>query len=152
MKGKFEHKESRGLPGGPNEQFTYITGVFSTEGYKSDSPDVNNPFNVIPSGNITMKGVDFPVMGTDNLGNTKLMKPGKDYKFPGDMVFEVPMAQLGGMTRKKVDKILDQNKNLNFVQRMYQENTPSMIIPGQKGPSTHFMESSDNIVYPTIPE
>ena len=150
MKGKFEHKESRGLPGGPNEQFTYITGVFSVDGYKADSPDVNNPFNVIPSGNITMKGVDFPVIGTDNLGNTKLMKPGKDYKFPGDMVFEVPMAQFGGMTRKKVDKILDQNKNLNFVQRMYQENTPSMIIPGQKGPSTHFMESSDNIVYPTV--
>jgi hypothetical protein len=150
MKGKFEHKESRGLPGGPNEQFTYVTGVFSVDGYKADSPDVNNPFNVIPSGNITMKGVDFPVMGTDNLGNTKLMKPGKDYKFPGDMVFEVPMAQFGGMTREEVDKILDQNKNLNFVQRMYQENTPSMIIPGQKGPSTHFMESSDNIVYPTV--
>ncbi len=33
---------------------------------------------------------------------------------------------------------------------MYQENTPSMVIPGQKGPSTHFMESSDNIVYPTV--
>ena len=104
MKGKFEHKESRGLPGGPNEQFTYITGVFSVDGYKADSPDVNNPFNVIPSGNITMKGVDFPVMGTDNLGNTKLMKPGKDYKFPGDMVFEVPMAQRGGQMNEEGQK------------------------------------------------
>lgn len=28
MKKKFEHKESRGLPGGPNEMFTYVTGVF----------------------------------------------------------------------------------------------------------------------------
>lgn len=28
MKKKFEHKESRGLPGGPNEIFTYVTGVF----------------------------------------------------------------------------------------------------------------------------
>jgi hypothetical protein len=59
MKKNFKHIESRGLPGGPNEQFTYITGVFSIDGYKSDSPDVNNPFNVIPSGNITTKGVDF---------------------------------------------------------------------------------------------
>ena len=33
---------------------------------------------------------------------------------------------------------------------MYQENTPSMIIPGQDAPSTHFMESADNIVYPTV--
>jgi|11_taG_2_1085331.scaffolds.fasta_scaffold00034_47 GH24 family phage-related lysozyme (muramidase) len=104
MKGKFEHKESRGLPGGPNEQFTYVTGMFSVDGYKADSPDVNNPFNVIPSGNITMKGVDFPVIGTDNLGNTKLMKPGKDYKFPGDMVFEVPMAQRGGQMNEEGQK------------------------------------------------
>ena len=96
MKGKFELKESRGLPGGPNEQFTYVTGVFSTEGYKADSPDVNNPFNIIPSGNITMKGVDFPVMGTDNLGNSQMMMPGNNYQFPGDQVFEVPMARSGG--------------------------------------------------------
>jgi len=35
-----------------------------------------------------MKGVDFKVRGTDNLGNTKVMKPGKDYKFPGTIVKE----------------------------------------------------------------
>ena len=95
MKKKFEYKESRGLPGGPNEMFTYVTGIFSMEGYKRNSPDVNNPFNIIPSGNITMKDVDFPVIGTDNLGNTKVMQPGGEYEFPGDMVFEVPMAQTG---------------------------------------------------------
>ena len=60
----------------------------STQGYKKGSPDVNNAVNVIPSGDITMKGVDFKVKGTDNLGNTKIMKPGKDYKFPGTIVKE----------------------------------------------------------------
>ena len=60
----------------------------STRGYKKGSPDVNNAVNVIPSGNITMKGVEFKVKGTDNLGNTKIMKPGKDYKFPGNTVTE----------------------------------------------------------------
>ena len=44
---KFTKSERRGLPGGPNEMFTYVTGVFSTEGYKKDSPDINNPFNII---------------------------------------------------------------------------------------------------------
>jgi hypothetical protein len=29
----------------------------STTGYKRNSPDVNNAVNVIPSGDITMKGV-----------------------------------------------------------------------------------------------
>lgn len=96
MKKKFTTIESRGLPGGPNEQFTYITGVFSIDGYKSDSPDVNNPFNIIPSGDITTKGVDFDLIGMDNLGNVQYMKPGRDYEFPGDMVFEVPAMKLGG--------------------------------------------------------
>ena len=35
-----------------------------------------------------MKDVDFEVEGTDNLGNTKIMKPGKNYFFPGDYVVE----------------------------------------------------------------
>ena len=36
----------------------------STKGYKRNSPDVNNDVNIIPSGDITMKGVDFKVKGT----------------------------------------------------------------------------------------
>ena len=35
-----------------------------------------------------MEDVDFPVKGTDNLGNVKVMQPGKNYKFPGDVVYE----------------------------------------------------------------
>ena len=97
MNKKFKHIESRGLPGGPNEQFTYITGVFSIDGYKSDSPDVNNPFNIIPSSNITMEGVDFPVRGYGNNGIVQDMKPGGNYNYgDADYVFEVPIAQQGG--------------------------------------------------------
>ena len=90
------NKKSVGLKGGPNEYLTHISDLFSIEGYKADSPDVNNPYNIINSGNITMEGVDFPVIGTDNLGNEKLMTPGNNYQFPGDQVFEVPMAKRGG--------------------------------------------------------
>ena len=64
---------------------------FSTQGYKKNSPDVDNPYNIIPSSDITMEGVDFPVRGTDNLGNTKIMQPGKNYKFKGSSVLEVPI-------------------------------------------------------------
>ncbi len=45
---------------------------FSTEGYLRNSPDINQPNNVIPSNKITMKGVDFKVLGTDNRGYTKV--------------------------------------------------------------------------------
>ena len=122
---KHANMESRGLPGGPNEVFTYTTGIFSTEGYKKNSPDVGNPFNVINSGNITMQDVQFPVMGTDNLGNSKMMMPGNDYQFPGDQVFEVPMAQDGKEKNKKKGKkkgnaIEDWWYNLEDVQDKYQ--------------------------------
>jgi hypothetical protein len=70
-----------------------ILREMSIEGYKKNSPDVDKPYNVIPSGDITMEGVDFPVKGTDNLGNTKIMQPGKNYKFPGDIVTEIKIKK-----------------------------------------------------------
>ena len=65
----------------------------STQGYKKNSPDVDNPVNIIPSGDITMKGVEFKVRGEDNLGNVKIMEPGKNYKFPGTIVTETKHKQ-----------------------------------------------------------
>lgn len=63
----------------------------SETGYKKNSKDKNKPYNIIPSGEITMEDVEFDVLGIDNLGNKKLMKPGRDYSFPGDVVLEVPV-------------------------------------------------------------
>ena len=71
-----------------NKPLIGLINKFSTQGYKKNSPDVDNAVNIIPSGDITMKDVEFKVKGTDNLGNTKIMKPGKDYKFPGTIVTE----------------------------------------------------------------
>ena len=64
----------------------------STEGYKKNSPDKDRPYNVIPSGDITMENVEFPVLGIDNKGNKKVMKHGKNYKFPGDTVLEFRLS------------------------------------------------------------
>ena len=72
----------------------------SANGYKNNSPDKNRPYNVIPSGNITMKDVDFPVLGIDNLGNEKIMQPGEEeINFQGDTVLEFPM--LGNIVKNK---------------------------------------------------
>ena len=70
--------------------------MYSKDGYKRNSKDKKRPYNIIPSGNITMKGVDFPVHGTDNLGYSQTMLPGFDYTFPGTEVFEVPIKNKGG--------------------------------------------------------
>lgn len=64
-------------------------------GYKNDSPDKNNSANLIPSGNITMENVDKPVFAIDSKGNSTVMQPGQNYKFPGNAVLEIPMAKSG---------------------------------------------------------
>ena len=54
----------------------------------------------IPSDNITMQGVPYPLLGVDNLGNQQMMYPGANYIFPGaDYVDEYPIRrQSGGAT------------------------------------------------------
>ena len=100
-------KKSIGLPSGPNEFLQDITQYISVDGYRNDSADKTNPVNFIPSGSISMKDVDFPIMGTDNLGNSQMMLPENEYQFPGDMVMEIPQAQFG--IKKKLNQF---KKNL----------------------------------------
>jgi DNA-directed RNA polymerase subunit RPC12/RpoP len=57
----------------------------------------------IPSSNITMQGVDYPVYGVDNNGQEQMMYPGQEYNFPGaDYVDEYPMMKDGGLLSKSV--------------------------------------------------
>ena len=64
---------------------------------EDDMGQLTNPGKItkINSNNITMKGVDFPVLGISDTGDKKMMLPGKDYKFDGKSVTEYPMAQFG---------------------------------------------------------
>ena len=54
----------------------------------------------IGSNDITMQGVDYPVLGVSNTGDTQMMQPGQDYKFDGEKVTEYPMAQNGDWLSK----------------------------------------------------
>lgn len=60
---------------------------------------------MIPSGNITMDGVNYPVLGIDNLGNHMMMMPGEHYNFEGSSVLEIPMGY-----HKMTDGSLMRNK------------------------------------------
>ena len=74
-----------------NKRLPGLSIKTSTTGYKRNSSDVNRCQLVIPSGDITMKGVDFPVAATSSRGGITLMQPGKNYKFKGDSVLEKPI-------------------------------------------------------------
>lgn len=62
----------------------------------------------IPSNDITMAGVPYPVYGVDNTGFGQMMYPGQNYTFPGDYVDEYPLdqAKKGGIKSKKYSKSL----------------------------------------------
>jgi hypothetical protein len=78
--------------------------MISKKGYKSNSPDKNRKYNIIPSSNITMDDVEFPILGIDEYGNSTVMFPGEDYKFPGKSVLEIPLKEDGGMYIKDSGK------------------------------------------------
>jgi hypothetical protein len=54
----------------------------------------------IGSNNITMQGVDYPVLGVSDTGDTQMMYPGEDYNFDGNKVTEFPMMEKGGWLDK----------------------------------------------------
>jgi hypothetical protein len=57
----------------------------------------------IPSNNITMDGVSYPVLGVPNIGQAQMMYPNQDYLFPdADNVTEYPMMQNGGLLSRSV--------------------------------------------------
>lgn len=66
----------------------------------------------IPSNNITMQGVNYPVMGIANTGQQQMMQPGEDYTFPGaQYVDEYPQMRKGGQRKKRKTKsIMGKNK------------------------------------------
>ena len=81
---------------------------------KDDRGQWDHPGEIteIGSNEITMKGVPYDVLGVSDTGDTKLMKPGKNYKFKGKKVTEYPMAKNGvNQQDQKTLQQLDQLTN-----------------------------------------
>ena len=73
--------------------------LVNATGYTPGTSTYNNPFNIIPGGDISMKNTPFPLMAKPNRGKAKILQPGKSYNFPkADYVTEVPLNnfQFGG--------------------------------------------------------
>jgi len=80
---------------------------------KDDRGQWDHPGEIteINSNDITMEGVPYDVLGISDTGDTKLMKPGKKYKFKGKKVTEYPMAQNGLRQEQKGLQNLDNLTN-----------------------------------------
>jgi hypothetical protein len=49
----------------------------------------------IPSNDITMQGVPYPVLGVSDTNNIQMMYPNQDYQFDGSSVTEYPLPEAG---------------------------------------------------------
>ena len=74
---------------------------------EDDMGQLTNPGKItkINSNKITMKGVDFPVLGISNTGDKKMMLPGQDYTFDGESVTEYPMKKKQGGSLVKLNQL-----------------------------------------------
>jgi len=101
-------------------------GPINNTGYLDGSATANNPYNIIPGGNITMQGVSQPIMARPiqkgSLGEEMMMMPGQDYNFNADGVMEYPMARAGLSAAKAKEMLRDgtaSGKKLTKKQKQY---------------------------------
>mgnify|MGYP003461018650 FL=1 len=83
-------------------------GTLSQLGYKRHSP-YNKASSLLihtPTGSITMKEVDHPILGISK-GEIKFMLPNKEYQFKSNQVLEIPMKSLypKGQNGMKIPKL-----------------------------------------------
>jgi hypothetical protein len=70
---------------------------------------------IIPSTDITMGGVDQPLIGISDTGDTQYMEPGEDYEFDGEYVTEYPVAKKGiSVNNADAQPIKKLDQSLNF--------------------------------------
>jgi hypothetical protein len=81
----------------------------------------------IGSNDITMQGVDYPVLGVSDTGDTQMMYPDQDYKFDGEKVTEYPMAQAGRNVPTQADSLRVYNAALATLN--YYKNDKRHIAP-----------------------
>lgn len=68
-------------------------GMVNNTGYTPGTKSFNNPFNIIPGGNITMKNTPFPIMAIPDNGKPQILQPGTNKIFPGaKSVLELPLG------------------------------------------------------------
>jgi hypothetical protein len=74
----------------------YIPVSKSGKIIKDDRGQWAHPYEIteINSNIITMKGVNYPLLGISDVGDVKIMLPNKDYKFKGRKVIEYPLMPL----------------------------------------------------------
>jgi hypothetical protein len=111
--GKYAKKTKASAQNGKEMKFYQEGFDFKPNSIAQDGEAIVDPMGqwahpgevtIIPGTDITMEGVDYPVLGISDTGDTQMMYPGEDYDFDGEYVTEYPMMQEGGWLSKYQEK------------------------------------------------
>jgi hypothetical protein len=98
---------------------------------KDDRGQWDHPGEIteIGSNQITMQGVDYPVLGISDTGDIQMMYPNQEYQYDGNSVTEYPMMAEGGKvaTNTNMPKIEKTNKKSSLINK--QEELPLYYGP-----------------------
>ena len=100
----------------------------------------------INSNQITMQGVDYPVLGISDTGDTQLMQPDQDYTFDGKSVTEIPMMQGGGeviKVKQPDGSFKTYNTNSEEYRKLYDSGN---LMNYDKSTDTYFAKPLDEVV------
>jgi hypothetical protein len=89
----------------------------------------------IPASNITMKGVNYPVLAQPNVGQPQMMYPGQEYQFPGaDYVDEFPQGNSDDyIDAELTDEEIEQYRKGGYI---VEDISIPQLTKAQKGYST----------------
>jgi len=116
------------------DKFEHGGVIKDDEGYWN--PNNHGKVVEINSNDITMRGVNQPLIGISDTGDTKMMYPGEDYKFKGNKVTEYPMAQKG-KTIKLDEKSKTGKNNKLIINPIYKKAKNGASVKNKKK-STNF--------------
>ncbi len=83
----------------------------------------------IPSNDITMEGVPYPVLGISDTGHKQMMYPNEHYMFDGNSVTEYPQAQNGILSKSDIEKRLALEKDIKNQKARNTQSTISQYTP-----------------------
>lgn len=88
-------------PDGTRKNTRFIEPVYQQGGIPTSPNGLydypNQPVLVnTKDGKITMKNIDYEVLGIDEFGNKQLMQPNKEYQFKGKNILEIPTQFFNG--------------------------------------------------------
>lgn len=100
----------------------------------------------INSNQITMKGVNQPLLGVSDTGDIQYMEPGREYMFEGKKVTEFPIAQNGTITALSPNYKSLFDNGVNYLKNKISERVYNSVKPSVYGNPDKNLDVLKNVI------